>query len=131
MKKERVPFAAGLFVEDNGGALLATKCSSCGRVFFPAREHCLSCGSHELEQIRLTDRPRLYTFTVVQMPVHHFTPPFTLGWVEFPEGVRVMSQIRNPENLTLKIGMALRVVIDTLWQEKDKAVIGYRFEPVG
>jgi uncharacterized OB-fold protein len=131
MAKERVPFAEGLFVEDNGGALLAGKCGSCGRVFFPQRPNCLNCWDEELEGIRLESRPRLYTFTAVQMPVHKYAPPFTLAWVEFPEGARVMSQIRNEGDLPLEIGMEMRIVIDRLWEEEDREVIGYMFEPVG
>ena len=95
MTIKRVPFAPGLFIEEDGGALLAVKCRSCERVYFPQRPICLGCSSNNLETIKLRSMAKLYTYTGVQMPVHKYNPPFVLCWVEFPEGVRVMGQVKS------------------------------------
>ena len=64
------------------------------------------------------------------MPTDHYDPPFAIGWVEFPEGVRVFGQIKDWESQVLKIGMNMELVIDTLWEEEDKEIIGYKFRPL-
>lgn len=127
---ERVPFEEGLFVETDGGALLASKCKSCGRAFFPKRKTCIECSGQDMEEIQLKEGARLYSYTSVQMPVHKYKPPFTIAWAEFPEGVRVMSQVKREEKQNLKVGMDMRIVIDTLWKKEGKEFIGYMFEPV-
>lgn len=126
----QVPFVEGMFSEADGGALLANKCKECGRVFFPKREICADCGGSDMVETPLKDGAKLYTYTTVQMPVHKYKPPFTIGWMEFPEGVRVMSQIKDWDRQPLKIGMDMKVVIDTLWEEETKEIIGYKFQPV-
>jgi 3-hydroxybutyryl-CoA dehydrogenase len=115
---ERIPFEQSLFVEEGEGALLASKCQSCGKVFFPKRTVCTECFNQDMEEVYLREGAKLYTFTTVQMPVHKYKPPFTLIWVEFPEGVRVMSQAKDSEKQPLKIGMDMKLVIDTLWENE-------------
>jgi uncharacterized OB-fold protein len=130
-RRARVPLREGLFTEDvEGGALLASRCQSCGHIFFPQRKHCLDCFSHNIEQVTLGRIGKLHTFTIVCMPTEHYAPPYAIGWVEFPEGVRVLSQIKGWESRPLRVGMELRLVIDTLWQDEEKEVIGYKFEPL-
>ncbi len=129
MSGTKEPFQNGLFVKNGRGALLAGRCPSCGRVFFPRREACPECGPGELEPLELTGPASLYSYTRVMMPVHKYKPPFTLAWVEFPEQVRVMGQVRE-DGGELTLGMKMRLTIDTLWSEDDKDFIGYKFEPV-
>ena len=131
MKRDMVSLREGLFTEDaDGAALLASRCISCGQVFFPKRGHCLDCFGHDMEQVILGRIGRLYTFTIVHMPTQHYNPPYAIGWVEFPEGVRVFGQIKGWESQPLRIGMEMKLVIDTLWQEEEKEVIGYKFQPL-
>lgn len=130
MSQAREPFQEGLFIEEGGPALLASRCASCGRVFFPCRENCLECGGEELSPTELTGPAKLYTHTRVMMPVHKYAPPFTLAWVEFPEQVRVMGQVRE-NGQELALGMEMKLIIETLWAEEDKDIVGYRFQPLG
>jgi uncharacterized OB-fold protein len=130
MARERVPFQEGLFSEEGQGALLAERCRSCGRVFFPRREFCPECSDKDLEPLELSGPARLYSHTRVMMPVHKYKPPFTLAWVEFPEKVRVMGQVKGDDR-PLSIGMEMKLVIDTLWTEEDRRITGYKFQPLG
>jgi len=131
MNKERIPFAEGLFIEDaDGGALLASRCRSCGKAFFPRRANCPGCFGTDMEDMTLRNTAKLYTFTISRMPAFKYEAPFALGWVEFPEGVRVVAQIKGWENKPLKIGMDMKLIIDKLWGEEEREVIGYKFEPV-
>jgi uncharacterized protein len=128
MSVNRVPLRTGYFTEE--GQILASKCKDCGQVFFPPRDRCMSCFSQNMESIKLSKTGKLYTYTVSRMPAAKYKPPFALAWVEFPEGVRVFSQLKDWEKVDLKIGMPVKVVIDTLWTEETKEVYGYKFAPV-
>ena len=83
-----------------------------------------------MEKIDLSRNGKLYSFTIVHMPSEHFTPPYAIGWVELPEGIRVFSQIRYWQEYPLQIGMDMELVIDTLWQEETKEIKGYKFQPI-
>lgn len=130
MSKVREPIRKGLFTEEDGGALLATKCKKCGQIYFPPRNRCIECYSKEMEQVKLGKTGKLYTYTVVMMPVQKYKPPFALAWVELPEGVRVFTQLKGWENAKLKIGMDMNIVIDKLWENEEKEVFGYKYQPV-
>ena len=90
----------------------------------------MDCTGQDMEEVQLKEGAKLYTYTTVQMPIHKYTPPFTIGWVEYPEGVRVMSQIKDWDKQSLKIGMDMELVIDTLWEDETKEIIGYKFQPI-
>ena len=132
--KKEVPIREGYFHQATSPSeesyLIGSRCKSCGQVSFPKREHCLECFGQDMERVILRGNCKLYTFTIVHMPTEHYDPPYAIGWVEFPEGVRVFGQIKGWESQPLKIGMKMKVVIDTLWQEVEKEVIGYKFEPL-
>jgi len=128
---ERVPFREGLFVEDAQGArLLANNCKSCGQIFFPKKHMCLECFGEDLEDITLSNRGKLYTYAISHVPVHHYSPPYAMGYTELPEGIRVFAQIKGWEEHPLKIGMDMELIVDKLWEEEGKEVIGYKFRPV-
>ena len=127
----KVPFQKGLFEETSGEpALIGSKCRSCGQILFPPKPLCLNCLSTDVESIRLSRDGRLYTYTTVYMASEHFPPPYTVGWIELPEDIRVFSQIRGWQEQPLKIGMDMRMSIETLWQDGDNEMIGFVFRPV-
>ena len=46
------------------------------------------------------------------------------------EGVRIFAPLKLTDYTQIRIGMDMEVVIEKLWQEDDKEVIGYKFMPV-
>ncbi len=127
----KVLLQKGLFEEADGEpALIGSKCGSCGQVLFPAKPVCLNCMSTDVEPIRLNRDGKLYTYTTVYMASEHFPPPYTVGWIEISEDIRIFSQIRGWQEQPLKIGMDMRMYIETLWQDDDREVIGFVFRPV-
>lgn len=127
----RVPVREGIFVEDaEGGKLLGNKCKSCGQLFFPKVRFCFYCLSQSMEEVMLSRRGKLYSYTIGHMPSTHFQPPYAVGFVDLPEGVRVFAPLKMTEDKAFKVGMDMEVVIEELWQEDDKQVIGYKFKPV-
>ena len=83
-----------------------------------------------MEEVVLSRRGKLYSYTIGRMASTHFQPPYAVGLVDLPEGVRIFAPLKMTEDKTYRIGMEMEVVIEELWQENDKQVIGYKFKPV-
>jgi len=127
----RIPVKEGTFLDSpEGGILLANKCKACGQIFFPKAVFCLSCLNEEMEEIKLSRRGKLHTYTTVRMPSMHFEPPYSIGYVTMPEGINIFSPLIMDDEKPFKIGMDMELVIEKLWQENENEVIGYRFKPV-
>ena len=60
----------------------------------------------------------------------HFKPPYALGLIDLPEGIRVLSPLKLSEDESYRIGMEMEIYFDELWKEEDQQVIGYKFRPV-
>ena len=96
---ERVPIREGTFQEGpDGGVLLANKCKSCGQIFFPKAKLCQACLHEELEEAPLSRKGKLYSYTIAHMPSSFFPPPHAMGYVAFPEGVRVFAPLKIIED---------------------------------
>lgn len=128
---QRVPIREDVFTEGpEGGKLLANKCRTCGQVFFPKALFCLTCFGKDMEGIELSRRGKLYSYTIARMASMHFEAPYAIGYVNMPEGVRVFAPLKMLNDQAFAIGMEMEVVIENLWQEGDKDIIGYKFKAV-
>ena len=115
---------------DGSGNLLGSRCRSCGAHFFPVREACSGCLSDELEAVRFSTEGKLYTFSIVRQSTPAFEVPYALGYVDFPEGVRIMGQISGCELDEIEIGMSVALTLTPFGEDEDgQPLIGYRFEP--
>ena len=130
---QRVPIKESTFKETSeGGVLLASRCKSCGQILFPKATICFSCFSDDMQELPLSRRGKLYSYTIGRMASLHFEPPYALGYIDMPEGVRVFAPLKLEESEygQLIIGMEMEVTIEGLWKEGDKEVIGWKFKPV-
>jgi uncharacterized OB-fold protein len=129
---ERVPVREDVFIEEaDGWKLIGNKCKSCGQIFFPkAKKVCLNCSHEELQDIKLSSRGKLYSYTTVQVPTLHFNPPYAVGYVTLNDKVRIFTQLEEVKDKPFKINMEMELMIDKLWEQGDKDIIGYKFKPV-
>ena len=128
---EKVPIREGTFREGaEGGVLLANKCKSCGQLFFPKAKLCLACLHEDLDEAPLSRRGTLYSYTIAHMPSSFFPPPHAMGYVDFPEGVRVFAPLKIVDEKPFEVDMEMEVVIEKLWEFEGKELIGYVFKPV-
>ena len=134
MKKELKEslFDKDLFIEkDSEIRLRGSECPNCRRRFFPPKARCPECLRSGLGSVALDTRGTLYSHTTVYIPSRNFKPPYTVGYVELDEGVRIFGQIRVREGEPLTIGSSIKMVIDYLWKRPDgESVSGYLFELV-
>ena len=130
---EKVWIREGIIAEGPEGAALAgNRCNACGQVYFPKAERaCLNCLEKQLEDLLLSRKGKLCSYTVVHMPASGFQPPYAVGFVDLPEGVRVFTPLEMEEGKPFKVGMEMEVRVGTLWEEGDKEVMGFKFASVG
>jgi len=136
-KKEQIPMGKGLFMIPSSPSekpyLIGSKCRSCGEVVFPPRRCCRRCYSMDLEEIALSRRAKLYSFTtiLVKLPGTRLEPPYFVGVVELPEGERIRTLLTDSEPASLRIGDEMEVVIDAVYDdESGREVLGWKFKPV-
>lgn len=126
-----VPFWEGIFEEDAvGGRLVGNKCKSCGRIYFPQAPFCFDCMGKIMEEVVLSRRGKLYSYTIGRMASTHFQPPYAVGLIDLPEGVRVFAPLIMTKEETYTIGMEMELVIEELWRKNHNQIIGYKFKPV-
>ncbi len=119
----------GIFVEDARGTLRlgGTRCRACGTHYFPRRQICAKCLSPETETVPLSDAGVLYTYTVVYQSTPEFRTPYILGYVDLPEGVRVLAPLAEIEAQDVRIGMPLLLRVEPVRTDAEgRAILGYR-----
>jgi uncharacterized OB-fold protein len=101
--KKQVPIRRGRFkVPDEPGAkpyLIGSKCGNCGKYFSPRRLVCLNCGKQQMEEVALSGKGEIYTFTIVhqQLPFALVEVPYAIVIVLLEEGCQTHGVIT--ENL--------------------------------
>lgn len=140
-KTERIPVGKGLLTEPldqlEQVRLVGTHCRDCGEVMFGTYHSCANCASENVEQIPLSKRGTLWSYTVINHcpPAPYKGPtdpfiPFGEGLVELPEGVRVVS-VLDCDLKRIHIGMELELVTYPLFVDDDgKEVIAWKFKEI-
>ncbi len=115
-------------------ALLASRCSSCGRQFFPRRllcPHCFDEGT--MEQTRLDTKGTIYCSTVVNVPSPvGIKPPYAYGYVNIAASdIRVFSLFTGAPAETFRPGQQVELVLEPVAvNKKGQQVVGYKFKPI-
>ena len=139
---QQVPIREGLFSwPSEQPQLIASRCVACGEVTFPQQDSCPSCTERGAEEILLSRRGTLWTWTV-----QHFPPPappyigsadresfvpFGVGYVELPEGIRVEGRLTVNDPAKLEIGMEMELVLEKfIDDEEGNELVTFAFQPV-
>ena len=115
--------------------LLGSRCPSCTEVFYPRRLVCARCLHEGCEDVELSSRGRLHTWTYVHVPLFAKKDAridaYGVGQVDLPEGPRIQSiLVGGPDDFA--IGMELELDLESLRATDDgDEVVIYRFKPVG
>ena len=138
----RVPIDEGLFFGsvDNVDTprLKGSRCGACGETTFPAQKGCPSCTAQGCEEIELSPRGTLYTWTIQRFPppppyvgdVENFVP-FAVGYIELPEGVRVEARLLGADAESLAIDMEMELVVEPFSVDGEgRDVVTFAFTPV-
>jgi uncharacterized OB-fold protein len=131
----RIPIEPGLitFPEGDTPELLGCRCDACGTVFHPARPVCLACHGRQLSEMLLSGNGTLYACTHVAMrlrPGLRESRGYWVAQVDLDEGPRVQG-ILSPELTAPRVGMRLRLGIETLRVDDDKEIVVHHFGAAG
>lgn len=108
------------------GRLMLMKCSDCGTVRLPSRQHCDRCLSPESTWIEASGRGTVRTFGVMHQRYHPgFELPYNVTIVELEEGPRITTNIVGIANEKIWVGMP--VVVD--WERHSDVALP-KFRPV-
>jgi uncharacterized OB-fold protein len=110
----------------------ASKCKGCGKVWFPPRLICAECGKREFEDVTLSDKGRVQTFTVIRVGPSDFCDevPYAIGIIELDDGVSIQCQIADCPLEDLKTGMPVKIEFRKVKQEGEAGIICYGFKAV-
>ncbi len=125
----KIPIREKMFTERIDGTLLGLRCRACSRVLAPLTTTCCHCRGEDLEEIALSGRGKLYSYTVVHQPHPKFGAPYSVGLIELSDGPRIFAPLKAKQGEQLRVGMEMELVIEKLWDENEDEIIGPKFQP--
>ncbi len=119
--------------------LLGQRCGKCGRLIFPRRDACPSCGSNELEETALPRRGEVYSYTIIargSSPTEfkaqqEMAGEYSVAIVELAEGLRIIAQLTDVDPTKVSVGMPVAMVFRRLYQQDSVVRYGFKFKPWG
>jgi uncharacterized OB-fold protein len=136
----QTPAIEGWFTTGSEPALIGSRCTSCGCVFFPRTEgFCCNpvCAGEAFEDVELSRRGRVWSYTDAQYqpppPYIAGDPwkPFALAAVELPEGLVVLGQVAAGYGVgDLHVGQEAELVVETLYSDDEGERTIWRWKPV-
>jgi uncharacterized OB-fold protein len=112
---ETAPFTIEQFYKFIGERkLMASKCNKCGVMSLPPKPVCSNCLSKNFNWIRLRNRGKLLTYTVIYVAPEQFQSiaPYAFGIMELDYGLRLPGMIRGVESEKINVGMELEIDFD-------------------
>jgi uncharacterized OB-fold protein len=91
------------------GALVGSQCRACGQASFPVAFVCFACLSGDLAPYLLPQHGALYTYTLVRVSPDRDVP-YAIGYVDLPDGLRVLAPLDIPE-AELRCDLAVHLVV--------------------
>ena len=117
--------------------VLAVKCPSCDKLFYPAPMICSGCGERrdpsgiifkDWETISLTGECTLLAWTrVYALPEGYEMQYLLFGIVEFPNGLRASGRLTVDQPVT---GMKVNACVEVMENSKGKEFDGLVFQPL-
>ena len=115
-----------------GGVLLtACRCTACGATYLPAIATCATCLGRDFARQPLSDVGTLYSYTIVRGAGGVWPEVYAIGYVDFPENVRVCGHLRETQEDLLQVGMPVGIEAASLYRDPDGTeVTCFRFRRV-
>lgn len=136
-EKMRKPFTEGIMTSPltdlKEVKLIGTECRSCNEVFLGKVSVCKKCQNKLFNDIILSDIGKLFSYSIVRhQPPGEYKgqpPPFAVGLIELPEGLRIFAPLEGSNFEKIKIGSKVKLVIHKLFEDEDgNDIISYRFK---
>ena len=113
--------------------LLGGKCTSCGEVFYPKQFSCPRCTNRDIEEVPLSRRGKLHTYTIVhQRPLDYEGKiPYLIGKVKLTDGAFVLAPLVDCDIGSLRIDTEMELVVEKVGKDEDNNdIFDYKFKPI-
>ncbi|PSO05575.1 hypothetical protein B9Q12_00235 [Candidatus Marsarchaeota G2 archaeon ECH_B_SAG-G06] len=116
------PFFEGL----KEGKILAPKCSTCSRIYFPPQSVCPFCKKSEMQWIELSREAQLLAFTQIIVKPQSFQDEgdYYVGVARLKEGINVLARVVTDKRP--RVGSKLRLEVT----KNNKGNLVYCFVPI-
>ena len=112
--------------------LTATRCDTCGALYFDRRNACASCSGTAFSTIDVPTEGELRSFTIVAFAAQGVPVPYVAGVVDC-DGINVRSNIINVDPDPEHVALGMRVRLATTSMGPDAAgteAVAFGYEPV-
>ena len=92
------------------GAIIGARCERCGYAVAPPTARCPACGGLMTDGVRHSSSGRVWSSTVIHIPVGRRVPPVGYAYVDLDDGPRVLSLSTGA--LPLEVGSPVQLSQD-------------------
>ena len=112
--------------------LEAVRCKECGKIHFPPRIVCASCGARKFEKHILSDKGKVLTYTIIRVPPAPFKDqsPYAVGIVELDDGVKLTGQIVDCPFEEIKAGQRVKLEFRKMYSVGHSGILCYGYKCV-
>ena len=118
-------------IRDRYYRLIGSRCEECGSEYFPPVYSCRKCGSERIKDKEMPREGKIMTYTHLHEPLPGFEAqsPFYLAVVRLDNGARVLTQIVDSPEESVKTGARVRATVRRAKVDGDSGQIlyGYKF----
>jgi scaffold protein (connect acetoacetyl-CoA thiolase and HMG-CoA synthase) len=118
-------------IRDRYYRLIGSKCANCGYECFPPVYRCRKCGSERIKDKEMPKTGKIMTYTQLHEPLPGFESqtPLFIALVELENGARVLTQVVDSPEESVKTGAKVRATIRRAMVDGDSGQItyGYKF----
>jgi uncharacterized OB-fold protein len=139
--KKQSPAIEGLFTwPSKNPSLLASKCKSCGTIRFPSSTICNNpyCQEKKVGEVKLSRKGKVYSYMIeyykppILLPGVDEFEPYAVGWVELPEGLRVVGMMTQCDPEKVEVGMDVQLVVEKLYTDQEGVDrMTWKWKPIG
>ena len=95
------------------GKILATKCKSCGQLYFPPQADCSKCRKGDMKWVDLPREGKLITYTMINVKPSSFAhyEDYIVGIAELENGIKVLAWVREKDPKKLRVGQRVKLEV--------------------
>ncbi|HLI46922.1 MAG TPA: Zn-ribbon domain-containing OB-fold protein [Geobacterales bacterium] len=110
------------------GKLLATKCPTCGALYFPPQDYCNRCKKQGLQWVELSGEGELLSYTKVVVKPYSFShlEDYIVGIAKLKEGINILAWVSEKDVSKLKRGMKVNVRVK---EREEEGYLVYEIVP--
>jgi uncharacterized OB-fold protein len=84
-----------------------------------------------MEEVRLSHRGRLYSYSVIHVSAPGFKAPYAVGYVDLPEGPRLFGHLDGWQDGPIPLDSSVEIYAGPIGKDRDgEELISIRFRPL-